>query len=170
MTMYSGTWVPAAAPPADSTKHEVLVVGVAVDRLARVERQGESVALGFCHGVDSSKAEGGRGAAAVAGRCLEHRHGVATRPDPPRPNALLDAEHPAVAVEPHQVEREAHTERVDRTASRQQQREPRRRPSAQAHSDQAGAEGVGHDDLHVGLSRARRELAPAAIFGADPPP
>src|SRR3954454_13745708 len=52
---------------------------------------------------------------------LEHRARPQARPDAPRRHRPIDAHHLAGAVEPVQVEREAHAERVDRTGAWEQE-------------------------------------------------
>jgi hypothetical protein len=62
-----------------------------------------------------------------------------------------------VGVQPHEVEREAHAERVHRPAARQMQGDAAVPP--QRESDEA-AEAVGDADLHTDVRRATGKLAP----------
>jgi len=51
------------------------------------------------------------------------------------------------AVEPHEIERKAHPERVHRPAPRQQQRAGRAPPEREA--EQPGDQAAGDEDLHA---------------------
>ena len=63
-----------------------------------------------------------------AGGDLDHRAGAPAGAQPPRADAAVDPHGPPAAVQPHEVEREAHAEGVDGAAARQVQRPvPRQR-------------------------------------------
>jgi hypothetical protein len=92
-----------------------------------------------------------------AGPELEHRPRAPAGPHAARRHVAIDPQDLAGAVQPHEVEREAHAERVHRPAAGQMQGNPAVGPEGEP--DEA-AEAAGDPYLHAHHRRAAGELAP----------
>ena len=117
-------------------EHEVLVVGVPVDRDARIERLTESVCERLIGHGGNHSIPGRRG--------LQDPHRTAAGHHPAGPHPALHPQHVALPVEEHEVEGEAHhPEGVHRVAARDQKPgvQPASGPAAPGRGDEPGATG-----------------------------
>src|SRR5918992_2524358 len=97
---------------------------------------------------------------------LEHTACAPARAHAARGHGPVDPHDPAISVEPDEVEREAHAERVHGAAARDLEGYAGREGSAADEAEQA-ARPTGDDQLH-GDERARaRMFAPGSNFGIE---
>lgn len=110
---------------------------------------------------------GGR-AGALPGGSLDHGGGARLDAQSQRRDGLVERDRATLAVEPDEVEREAHAERMDRAAAWQEKGTVGPSAAAEGESEQARAEGTSDDDLHAALSAEGSQLAPlAAALSAE---
>jgi hypothetical protein len=94
---------------------------------------------------------------------LDHGACRTAGPDPPRRDRTVAADYPAVAVQPVEVEREAHAEGVDRAGAGEEEALAGRERAEEREAEEAGLRGGGDAEVYPGEGRGRRWKAGQAL-------